>query len=62
MKVEETGDWRKLHYEELHALCSSLNVIQMRWTWNIAYMERKEMLTWFWWGKLKEREHLEELG
>ena len=25
-------------------------------------LEREEMDTWFWWGNLKEREHLEELG
>jgi hypothetical protein len=45
--VEETGDWRKLHNEELHDLCSSPNVIWMRWTENVAYMEREEIHTQF---------------
>jgi hypothetical protein len=34
MRVEETGDWRKLHIVELHGLCSSPNIFWMRWTWN----------------------------
>jgi hypothetical protein len=60
--VEETGAWRKLHYEELCDLCSSTNVIRMIWTGNVAYMEKKEMHAQFWWGNNKEREHLEDLG
>jgi len=46
--VEKTGDWNKLHNDELHDLCSSPNVIGMRWTGNVAYMGRKEMHIWFW--------------
>jgi len=61
-RVEETGDWRKLHNEELRDLCFSPNVIQKRWQWNVAYTGRKEINTWFWWGNLKEREHLKEMG
>ena len=61
MRVEETGEVRKLHNEELLDLCSAPNVVPMRWTWNVACMERKEMHTRFWWGNLKEREHLEDL-
>jgi len=56
-RVEETGDYWKLHKEELHDLCSSPNVIRMKQTGNVAYMERKEMHTWFCWANLKEREH-----
>jgi hypothetical protein len=39
-----TGDWRKLHIEELHNLYSSPNIIRniksrrMRWTGNVARM------------------------
>jgi hypothetical protein len=39
-----TGDWRKLHHEELHYLYCSLNVIRrtelrkMRWAGHVAGM------------------------
>jgi hypothetical protein len=41
---EVTGDWRKLHNEELHNLYSSPNIIRMiksrrmRWAWHVAQM------------------------
>jgi hypothetical protein len=41
---EVTGDWRKLHKEELHNLYSSLNIIRMiksrrmRWVGHVARM------------------------
>jgi hypothetical protein len=41
---EVTGDWRKLHNEELHNLYSSPNIIRMietrsmRWTGHVARM------------------------
>jgi hypothetical protein len=41
---EVTGDWRKLHNEELHNLDSSSNIIKMiksrcmRWAGNVARM------------------------
>jgi hypothetical protein len=44
---EVTGDWRKPHNEELHNLCSSLNIIKviksrrMRWAGHIARMGEK---------------------
>jgi hypothetical protein len=46
---EVTGDWRKLHNEELHNLYSSPNIIRMstsrRMTWagHVARMGRREM-------------------
>jgi hypothetical protein len=46
---EVTGDWKKLHSEEFHKLCSISNIIRhikarrMRWTGHVARMgkERK---------------------
>jgi hypothetical protein len=44
---EVTGDWRKLHNEELHNLSSSPNIIRMiksrrmRWAGNVARMGRR---------------------
>jgi hypothetical protein len=46
---EVIGEWRKLHSEELHNLCSSPDIImqvksrQVRWAWRVARMgeERK---------------------
>jgi hypothetical protein len=41
---EETGDWRKLHNEELHNLYSSPNIVKMiksrrmRWAGHVARM------------------------
>jgi hypothetical protein len=41
---EVTGEWRKLHIEELHILYSSTNIIRqiksrrMRWAGHVAHM------------------------
>ena len=41
---EARGQWRRLHYEELYDLCSSLNIIRliksrrMRWVGHVASM------------------------
>ena len=48
-------------------LYSSRNIVviksrRMRWTWYLARMERCELYTGFWWGNLKERNHLEDSG
>jgi len=34
----------------------------MRWAGNVARMERGEAYTGLWWGDLRERDHLEDLG
>ena len=65
---EVTGEWRRLHNDELYALYSSLNVIwviksgRLRWAGNAALMGRGEVHTRFWWGNLREEDHLEDTG
>jgi len=65
-----TGEWRKLHNDELNDLYYSPNIfrviklrrIRMRWVEHLAYMGRREAYTWFWWGNLKVRDHLGDPG
>jgi hypothetical protein len=46
-REEVTGEWRKLHNEELHDLCSSPSIIRimkarrMRWAGQVARMGEK---------------------
>ena len=48
-----TGEWRKLHNEELYALYCSPNVIRviesriMRWAGHVESIESGEMHAWF---------------
>jgi len=64
---EVTGEWRKLHNEELNVLFS-LNVFRvlksrrMRWAGHVACMGREEVYSGFWWGNLRERDHVEDPG
>ena len=61
-KDEVTGEWRKLHNEELNDLYFSPNIVQtmkskrMRWTGHVARMEKGEVHTLFSWGNLRERD------
>jgi hypothetical protein len=38
---EVTGDWRKLHIEELHNLYPLIKSRRMRWTGNVARLREK---------------------
>jgi hypothetical protein len=51
-----TGDWRRLHTEELRNLYSSLNIIRLimsriRWTGRVARMGERRGVYRFWWDK-----------
>ena len=62
---EITGEWRKLHNEELNDLYSpsifrAIKSRRMKWLGHVARMG--ESYTRFRWGKLRERDHLEVQG
>jgi hypothetical protein len=63
---EVTGEWRRLHNEELFALYFSPNIIRltkstrMRWAGHVAPIGRVELHTGFYWGNLREGGLLED--
>jgi hypothetical protein len=58
-----TGEWRKLHNEDLNDLYSLPNIVRvvksrrMRWAGHVALKGRGEVCTGFWWRSLSERDH-----
>jgi hypothetical protein len=65
---EVTGEWRKLHTEELYDLYSSPNIIRviksrrMRGVGHVASKGERRGVCTFWWGNLREVEYLEDPG
>jgi hypothetical protein len=60
---EVTGEWRKLHNEELQDLYTSPSIIRiiksrrMRSTGHVARMGRRGTLMDYWWESQRERGH-----
>jgi hypothetical protein len=67
-KDEVTGEWRKLHNEELHNLYSSPDNIRqvksrrMRWAGHVARTGEERNMYKVLVGKPKERDHWEAQG
>ena len=65
---EVTGEWRRLHNEEIYALYSSPNITRvikfrkLRWRGHVARMGKVEVHTRLWWRNLREGDHLEDSG
>jgi hypothetical protein len=60
---EVTGEWRKLHNEELRDLYSSPSIIRiiksrrMRWACHVARMGRRGTRIDYWWESQREGDH-----
>ena len=62
MRDEVTGEWRKLHNDELSDLYSLPNIVRvvksrMRWAGHVARVGEGRGCTGFRWGNLRERDH-----
>jgi hypothetical protein len=60
--------WRILCSKEVYDLYSKPNIIlvikstRMRWAAHVARMFEEELDAQVWWGNLRERNHLEDIG
>jgi len=67
-RVEVTGEWRRLHNEELNDLYSSPNIVRaiksrrMRWAGHVTRMGEERGCIGSWWGNRRERDHWEDVG
>jgi hypothetical protein len=67
-REDVTGDWRKLHSEELHGLYCSPNIIpasksrRMRRAGRDARMGGKRNAYWTWCANMKKTDHVKSLG
>jgi len=65
---EVTGEWRRLHNEELNDLYPSPNIVRvikwrrMRWAGHVARMGEERGCIGSWWGNRRERDHWGDLG
>ena len=65
---EVTGEWRRLHNEELNDLYSSPNIVRviksgrMRWVGHVARMGEERGCIGSWWGNRRERVQCGDLG
>ena len=67
-KDEVTGEWRRLHKEELNGLYSSPNIVRViksrriRWAGHVALMGEERGRIGSWWGNRRERDRWGYLG
>jgi len=65
---EVTGEWRRLHNEELNDLNSSPNIVRViksrrrRWAGHVVRMGEERGCIGSWWGNRRERDHWRDLG
>jgi hypothetical protein len=58
---EVTGEWGRLHNEELNDLCSSPSIIwaiksrRMGWAEHVARRGRREVHTGYWWEHVRKK-------
>ena len=63
-----TGEWRRLHNEELNDLYCSLNIVRViksrriRWAGHVARMGEERGCIESWWGNRREGDHRGGLG
>jgi hypothetical protein len=63
---EVTGEWKKLHNEELRDLYSSPSIIRIirsrrkRWAGHVAHIGRRGTRIDYWWESQRERDYYED--
>jgi hypothetical protein len=62
-REEVTGEWRKLHNEELNDVHPSPSIVRlmisrMRWAGHVGCMGRREACIGLWWGSLRGKRPL----